>query len=162
MPSARLCLAFIIAAAMGPAQAWDDLGHMTVAAIAYDRLTPEARMRAAVLLRLNPRYRDWRAVAKGADEERVAFLMASTWPDFIKHARDYDDDGEVPTGPDASRNLGYTDRLMHRYWHYVDLPFSPDNTPLAGPRAPNALMQIGVFRQALAQKSVEKTQAADE
>lgn len=35
-------------------RAWWDMGHMAVAAIAYDRLEPAARARVGALLRLNP------------------------------------------------------------------------------------------------------------
>jgi hypothetical protein len=150
MTPARVVLAFVLAAASAPAQAWDDLGHMTVAAIAYERLTPTAHRRATSLLKLNPQYPEWIAVANGRDEDRVAFLMAAAWPDFIKHSAGFQDDGEIPLGPDAARNIGYTDKLMHKYWHYVDIPFSPDGTPLAATRIPNAQTQIRVFRQALA------------
>lgn len=155
MTTARVFLAFVLGAAMVPALAWDDVGHMTVAAIAYEKLTPAARRQTAALLKLNPQYADWQAVAKDAEEgeDRIAFMMAATWPDAIKRMGDYQDDGEIPNGPDASRNLGYADKLMHKYWHYIDLPFSPDKTPLANPRIPNAQTQIGVFRRVLAQPS---------
>jgi hypothetical protein len=43
----------------GPALAWDDRGHMTVAYIAYKQLTPATRDRVNVLLKLNPKYSDW-------------------------------------------------------------------------------------------------------
>jgi hypothetical protein len=149
MKLTQAVLALALAVAAAPALAWDDVGHMTVAAIAYDRLTPAARGRAAALLKLNPQYQDWRAVAMGEDEDRVAFLMAAAWPDFIKRSGGFDDDGEVPKGPDAARNTGYGDKLMHKYWHYVDLPFSPDGTPLAATRTPNAQTQIAIFSQTL-------------
>ncbi len=47
-------------------------------------------------------------------------------------------------------NVGYTDRLQHRYWHYIDLPFSTDETPVIQPKAPNAETQIKTFRDTLA------------
>jgi hypothetical protein len=149
MKLTRVALVFVLATAPAPVLAWDDVGHMTVAAIAYDRLTPPARREVAALLKLNPQYPEWRAVARGKDEDRVVFLMAATWPDFIKHSGGLDDDGEVPSGPESARNIGYGDKLMHKYWHYVDMPFSPDGTPLAGPRTPNAQTEIGIFRHTL-------------
>jgi hypothetical protein len=45
----------------GPALAWNDRGHMTVAYIAYKQLTPTTRDRANALLKLNPKYSDWSA-----------------------------------------------------------------------------------------------------
>jgi hypothetical protein len=38
------------------ANAWNGFGHMTMAAIAYDRLTPAAHSRVGELLKLNPQY----------------------------------------------------------------------------------------------------------
>ena len=133
-----------------PALAWNDRGHMIVAALAYDRLDPAVRDRVDSLLRLNPQHASWvRGVARSRASE-VAFLRASTWPDFIKRpAAGYTDDGNRPSGPQASQNIGYADRLQHRYWHYIDLPFSTDGTPLEDPVAPNAETQIEAFRAAL-------------
>ena len=45
----------------GPALAWNDRGHMTVAFIAYKQLTPTTRDRVNALLKLNPKYSDWSA-----------------------------------------------------------------------------------------------------
>ncbi len=39
---------------------------------------------------------------------------------------------------------------MHRYWHYKDIPFSPDGTPTKGSPEPNAETQILAFRSVLA------------
>lgn len=39
-----------------PALAWWDEGHMQIAAVAYDDLTPQAEERADVLLKLNSDY----------------------------------------------------------------------------------------------------------
>jgi hypothetical protein len=40
-------------AANAPALAWDDQGHMMVAAVAYDKLTPPIKARVAALLALS-------------------------------------------------------------------------------------------------------------
>src|SRR5204862_5471350 len=53
------------------------------------------------------------------------------------------------TEPTAAQNIGYSDLSRHGYWHYIDLPFSPDGTPLEQPIAPNAATQIAAFRAAL-------------
>src|SRR5262249_19243052 len=44
---------------------------------------------------------------------------------------------------------GYDDKVIHRYWHFVDLPFSRDGTDLKQPKKPNALTQIIVFRNTI-------------
>jgi len=132
------------------ASAWDSFGHMMVASIAYDDLTPAARTKAVQLIKLNPSYKVWiKGVAK-TNQNKTAFVMAATWPDSIKTNKAYTNDGEHPTNPNAAANTGYSDKLMHRYWHYIDEPFSPDGTTLAQPQVPNAQTQIAEFRKTLA------------
>lgn len=138
------------------ALAWNDFGHMTVAAVAYERLTPVARKKVAVLLRMNPNYEKWVAGVAKRDVDQVAFLRAATWADEIKREADYIDDGEHPNGPDAARNIGYSDKLQHRYWHYIDRPFSPDGTKPVNPAAPNARTQIAQLRKTLASASASE------
>ena len=131
------------------ALAWNEFGHMTVAAIAYDHLTPSAQAKVAALLKLNPNYNKWTAGVPKKERTRVAFILAATWPDFIKHAPGYQNDGNRPSDPGAGQNIGYQDKLQHRYWHFIDLPFSPDGTPLVDPVTPNAKSQIALFRETL-------------
>jgi hypothetical protein len=150
----RIALCLILTfLSVGTASAWDSLGHMMVASIAYDDLTPAARKKAVRLVKLNPDYSLWiKGVAK-ANQNKTAFVMAATWPDAIKTKKTYTNDGEHPTNPNAAANIGYSDLLMHRYWHYIDEPFSPDGTPLAQPQVPNAQTRIAEFRTTLASSS---------
>jgi hypothetical protein len=59
-PGERLMKAFIglpilgLALSATQATAWDNFGHMEVAALASAQLTPKAQSRAAELLKLNP------------------------------------------------------------------------------------------------------------
>ncbi len=133
-----------------PVLAWNDFGHMTVAAIAWQHLRPAVRIRASKLLRMNPDYSVWVDGVAPAAREVTAFMRASTWPDAIKHESGYLDDGENPDGPDANLNTGYEDRREHRYWHYVDVPFSTDGTPVPDVPMPNAATRITDFRKVLA------------
>lgn len=131
------------------ALAWNSLGHMTVAAAAWKDMTPEARSRASALLRLNPGYESWVKGASPADRDMVAFVKAATWPDEIKSI--YKDDGSSPPGRATdAQNIGYSDCLKHRYWHFKDVPFSTDGTPLEDPAEPNALTEIRTFSSAIA------------
>lgn len=138
-----------------PARAWNDRGHMVIAALAYEQLDATVKARVDTLLRLNPQYGSWtNGVSKSLARE-VAFVRAATWPDFIKaKTSGYTDDGAQPSGPESSQNIGYADKLQHRYWHYVDLPFSSDGTPVEDPVAPNAETQIEAFRAALSSANV--------
>ena len=133
--------------------AWDDLGHMMVAAIAYDQLTPEVQEKVSTLLLLNPKYSTWVANVPQNDRPRIAFLRASRWADDIKvdpaYKKDGKHDGNRPSGRKAARNTGYTDKLQHKYWHFINLPFSPDSTALVDPPTPNAKTQMALFRKTL-------------
>jgi S1/P1 Nuclease len=147
-PSIALCSVFLILS--HTAAAWNSAGHMMIAAVAYEKLTPAAHARVASLLQLNPDYPKWVSRASREERDEVAFVMAATWPDEIKSEREYVNDGDRPFGPDTARNIGYADHLQHRYWHFIDLPFSTDHTPLLQPAVPNAQTQIALFRKTLA------------
>lgn len=134
-----------------PALAWNARGHMIVATIAWDQMTPAAKARAIELLRLNPNYDDWIEGVPADLRDVVAFANATTWPDDIRSQ--YIDDGYVIVEPRASQNIGYADRYVHRYWHFMDIPFSPDGTPLRQPETPNAVTRIADFTDALGSTS---------
>jgi hypothetical protein len=145
-------LAFALVLAGSPAaRAWNDFGHMEVAAVAFKNLKSKARKRAAQLLKLNPSYANWIIGAAPGDEDRMAFMRAATWPDAIKSDPSYRADDQTATT--ASQNIGYADRLRHTYWHYVNRPFSPDGTPLLAPAEPNAETVIPMLRAALSSAS---------
>jgi hypothetical protein len=132
------------------AWAWDDFGHMEVAAVAYASLTPKTKARVARLLALNPRYASWIVGAAASERPRAAFMRAATWADSIKADATYDGKNDAASALTAGQNVGYGDRFPHAYWHYVDQAFSPDGTTLAPPTAPNVATQIPLLRAALA------------
>src|SRR5262249_61780537 len=122
-------------------------GHVEVAASAWSKLKPPARAGAIALLKLNPKYDSWIAGVPAGQRDRIAFVRAATWADAIKRDSAYQSDGSdngdrPPPGPDASRNIGYADHLRHKYWHFIDQPFSPDGTALQNPDTPNVSKQI--------------------
>jgi S1/P1 Nuclease len=145
--------AILIAALLSTssAWAWDSDGHMQVAEIAWQHLTTASRVRVSTLLMLNPNYHGWIAKVPTGKRNEVAFVTAATWPDFIKTAAGYVNDTDTPPpGPASAQNIGYSDHLQHRYWHFVDTPFSTDGTALMQPAAPNAKTQIELFTSAIA------------
>lgn len=170
MKSLRICLCTIVLA-LCPASsfAWGPVGHMTVAYVAYQQLTPAAKARVRDLLKLNPDYAAWEkqipAGTSAEDHDEMIFMMASVWPDDIKGESQYSDDGSdggnTPGGATSSQNLGYTDLLRHRYWHFVDIAFSPDNTPLPPTPAPNAQTQIVAFRAVLSSSQPDELKSYD-
>ncbi|HVT09898.1 MAG TPA: S1/P1 nuclease [Polyangia bacterium] len=148
----RAALAAVVVAGAAvwerPARAWDDFGHMEVAAAAFKKLHATTRQNVARLLKMNPRYTNWIVGARRGDEDRMAFMRAATWADSIKMDPRYKDDTQ--SAPTAAQNVGYGDLLRHGYWHFIDQPFSPDGTPLVPAAAPNVATQIAAFRAALA------------
>jgi hypothetical protein len=142
-----------------PALAWNSKGHMMVAYVAYRKLTPTARARVDDLLLRNPYYKRWEiaipATVSGAEKKLRIFMLAATWPDQIKaHDSGYTDDGtdngNRPDGASSSQNTGYADNLRHKYWHFVDTPFTRDGSPLPPIPTPNAQDRIHLFRAVLA------------
>jgi hypothetical protein len=153
----RVALPILILAVLGlttTAFAWDQYAHMIVASVAYDQLTPSTRQKVRTLLKLNPKYHDWVARVSPDKRDRMAFLRASLWADDIKKAdsgyiRDGAHNGNRPSNPDAASNIGYADKLQHKYWHFIDRPFSSDGTTLVNPSFPNVRTQIALFRATL-------------
>lgn len=152
-----------------PAFCWNDFGHMTVAYLAYKKLTPHTRERVDQLLKLCPSYRDWLAqIGPGvseAERNTQVFMLASTWPDTIKGDQRYKSDGSQhgfrPEGPSASQNIGYSDFQLHKYWHFVDQPFTYDHSRLPQDIQPNALTQMAAFRSVLASDSPDELKSFD-
>jgi len=144
---------------------WNGQGHEAVAYIAYQHLDPTTRAKVDVLLSENPCYNKWKSTVSSltAEEQPVAiFMLAATWPDAIKlssydcqpgHKFESDgaDGGDIaPAGPEACQNIGYDDTHRHKYWHFVDTPFSTDGTPTKPAPHPNALDEIVTLTAALA------------
>lgn len=92
-----------------PLFGWGPIGHMAVAYVAYQRLTPVTNSRVRALLKLNPDYQKWlsQIPAGTAPKYRsmMVFMIAATWPDQIKGEMGYTDDGPDPHGnrPDGLR-----------------------------------------------------------
>ena len=148
----KLTLALLLFTALIPrsAAAWNDAGHMTIAAVAYQHLTPEVRARVDALLRQHP---DFAKLSEGlgADDPDFGikvFMKAATWPDFIRgDARFFDD---LKTGVTPTPLLpGFPDMKVHKNWHYRDEGISFDGTTTKAPDAVNALTQIVATRDAL-------------
>jgi hypothetical protein len=164
----------LLVSGAAPLYAWDSFGHMEVAYLAYQKLTPAVRARAYDLLRLNPDFASWEATipagTSNADKQMMIFMMASIWADQIKSVPPYKDrftednpssPNVPPDSPTAGQNIGYADLYRHRYWHFIDEPFSDDGTALPGVPKPNAETQIAAFRAALASASPDALKSYD-
>ncbi|MBC2807010.1 hypothetical protein C3Y94_028185 [Rhizobium ruizarguesonis] len=96
------------------ASAWWDEGHMQIAAVAYERLSPEIREKADALIHLNPEYGNWVAGVPERLRPQYAFARAAVWADDIKsQIVGYTDEGDTANSPTASRNIGYVDSFKH-------------------------------------------------
>ena len=96
----------------GPAAAWDRTGHLVVARIAWEEMTPRARERAAELLAAAPEDAGLRQLLPGDSqplERRRAehFQNAAYWPDIVR-------DGDFPER---------RDKYHHGDWHWINFFF---------------------------------------
>jgi len=149
-----------LAAAMvsSNAGAWHNQGHMMTAEVAWQHMSAGAKCRASWLLASNTEY-DRGLVANvvlpsGTLEPGEArFVNAATWPDRIKApGAGFASDGDDPNGPKAkgpANNIGLTDKVLHKYWHFADNPVPAGS----GPAAPNinSIERIGAFNGVLGQ-----------
>jgi len=113
-----------------PVWAWNDLGHIIVARIAYSRLSGEERQAIAKILKHHPHYDLYFKKPEGLDvpEDEWLFLRAATWCDYVRPPRGLDRD-QIHTHP------------IHKFhrgpWHYVNFPFQPGQDTT---RLPTALV----------------------
>ena len=146
-------LAVVTAALLAlPASAsWDPAGHRTVAAIAWEHLTPRARARAIELLLHGPALANFALLrpADGTDaaRDRALFLNAATWADLIRNR----------TQP--------WHVYHHANWHYADFYWDvqngqPHEIPNTGPDSENAAEHIVALRATLADPSAADTTKA--
>ncbi len=161
MRGARLAfLVGLVASLPAPTYAWNAFGHMAVAYVAYERLTPPTRARVKTLLKKNPFYASrWKQTIPAGTPTAVA-------DEQIKRDDRYHDDGSdggdrPPTDGTAAQNVGYADKARHKYWHFIDTPFSTDGTPLPQVPAPNAATQIATFRTTLASHDPDALKSYD-
>lgn len=142
-------LALILGPLASPAFGWWDAGHMQIAYVAFKRLDAPVKEKVDALLRLNKDYAKWTA---GAPDEKTAklyaFVHAATWADDIK-TKEYDYTRDNVRSPTAGQNIGYVDRNQHAYWHFKDINFSPDGTPLPSSDPVNLVTQLKLMIAAL-------------
>src|SRR6266542_988312 len=172
MATAQRFLVFLLVFVLAlnvPMFGWDNLGHMAVAYVAYQHLNTATKARVNTLLKLNPDYDVWKSrIPTGTSQAKrklMIFMMAATWPDFIKSKPGYTDDGTEggnrPDGATSVQNIGYSDHLHHKYWHFVDTPFSTNSTTLPSLPSPNAETQIAAFRSVLASNDPDEKKSYD-
>jgi len=135
-----------------PASAlWDAAGHRTVAAIAWEHMTPRARARAVELLLHGPALANFASLrpagASEAARDRALFLNAATWADLVRN-----------------RNQAWH-VYHHPTWHYADFYWDVENRqprdiPGTGPDSLNAVERIVALRATLVDSSAADTTRA--
>jgi len=141
----RLCLLVVLILLSRPIHvgAWNKTGHFVVASIAYDNLTASTKMRVDALLAQHPDFAKWTMGVPAAHKGKVAFVKASAWPDDIKGDSRFFDPSDPPT-PEIS-GLPPGSNKRNREWHFTNVPFTMDDTPLMPPAATNALTKLQDF-----------------
>lgn len=158
--------ALLIALACPMVQAWNSVGHMTVAYVAYQKLSPAEKARVSVLLQLNPNYQQWLTYipsgTSGADRDMYVFMMAATWPDEIKAMGSHFVGTDTPPHAEqATLNDGYTAMKTHKYWHFSNLPLGSDTANPAPLSVPTVTQKITAFRAALASNEADPIKSYD-
>ena len=119
--------------APGTARAWNDSGHMLIATIGYNGLTPAEKAQVDAILQHHPKYSDWSAAyPSGSPVSRglFVFMQASTWADDVRN---------------------YDDPATHANWHFIDYPLRPPRYSFRAAFAPNdnAVFGIRALRRSL-------------
>ena len=85
---------------------WNDKGHMVVAELVCQRLSPEQCQAVVAMLSQHPHWNEYLIADRpeNVPEEQWAFSHPATWPDWVKH---------------------HHEQFSHPKWHYVDFPFVP-------------------------------------
>ena len=79
-------LAAAVLVAPRPALAWNSVGHMAVARLAYEQLDDGTKLRLAEILEKHPHYGEFLGKHRpgGVPAPEWAFLRAATWPDWVR------------------------------------------------------------------------------
>ncbi len=137
-----LAAGFVLACG-NTAWAWNDLGHITVAQIAYRQLSGDERQTVVAILKQHPHFDTYFRRSAGLDvpEDEWLFLRAATWCDYVRPP------------PGANRN-GIERHPVHRFhrgsWHYINFPFQVGDAagaPLAKPLPTTDDDQTDIVRQ---------------
>lgn len=72
-----------------PVCAWNNVGHRTIAELAWRQMTADERKGASDLLKQHPHYKELlaRDFPKGVDHDEWVFLNAAVWPDWVRPAK---------------------------------------------------------------------------
>jgi hypothetical protein len=107
---------FLILLSTGSAWAWNDLGHITIAEIAWRRLSGDERQAIVKILKEHPHIDTYFKKPDGLaiPEDEWLFMRAATWCDYVR----------PPKGLDKSQLADHpVYKFHHGPWHYIDYPY---------------------------------------
>ena len=130
------------------ARAWNRIGHMAVAAIAFDHLTEAEQDKLGALLgHLENNDRMLTGLGTSVEDPRTLVMAASTWTDLVKSdTQRYFHNGYNEPGPLAAISVSAGKRAdgklpMHKGWHFIDTPYHID-THADGPPLDDHVVNI--------------------
>ena len=122
--------------------AWNEMGHIIEARIAYGRLSGEEREAIGNILRQHPHYDLYFKKPAGLDipEDEYLMMRAATWSDFIRPPRGMT--------PDVAR-VHPVHKFHRGPWHYVNFPFQPgqDTATLPAALVPTEALKTNILEQ---------------
>ena len=121
-----------------PVSAWNEVGHMTVARIAWDKLSDGERSAVVAMLSHHPHLNELLLKGRPAHvaQSEWIFVRAATWPDSVRPPQQHHNE------PMNSHSIH---RFHHPTWHYANFEYRagqretalPDHTlPHAGRVSP--------------------------
>ena len=134
-----------------PAQAWNGKGHMTVAYIAYKNLDPAVQQKVDALLEKHPDFDKLRQFAGAPNSKNyhlIIFMTAATWPDIIRTDSRFYDETDADSTPTKLID-GFPSMKRFTRWHFIDIPFTPDQSPVTELSPINAFKLLKASRWAI-------------
>lgn len=162
-----LCLSWPVAA-----RAFDSVGHMAVAGLAFDELSEAQQTKLVAILKKHPKVNFITdGFPDGNPEDRDFVMAAATWPDLAraktsKKTPESDRIKDVGYEEDkpAVEKVDHTDRILHRGWHFIDTPLWVGNgaaPPLPATPAVNAVGVVNVLMKQLKSDEGDEERAYD-
>lgn len=110
------------------ADAWNAVGHMAVAKLAYEQLTREQQTKLTAVLAEHPHYGRYLADNRPEEVEPGlwAIMRLAVWADWVRIPRRFEGD--------ASTHPVY--RFHRGPWHYVNFAYRPEQKTTQLPAAP--------------------------
>jgi S1/P1 Nuclease len=116
--------------ASSSAQAWNAKGHMTVARIAWNELTPDERKKVIEILKSHPHYEDFLKAQRpdNIPEDEWVFLQAAVWADWVR------------SGAADRRKYNVPER------HYINLPIVAEGSGITPPKPKDENVVNGITK----------------